>query len=441
MNRRGVLLGGAACLATTQASGFSQEARLALLGGVSRYTPGQAATLARLRTANAAALISNPVDNAELALSPAQSASHDATLTVQANYNNNPSSFTVSSGRKYVQNAGSTNALQVATASPFGDTGNLAAFSTWTPALINSSEQMLFARVSNIVTAQVVEYNLRAVGATSPYQLIVDDRYVLRNGFVATSSFQKFDFGSTATRKLMLEMPANSNFRGLSCSAGGTIGPLTETIIKGVCAGDSVLEALSTGESAIYPWDTFINVSAKQCGINSMMNTAVGGTGYVNNATTRRKIYDQMDNWINQEPAFDVIDFAAGGNDAAGIAQVAANALLCFQRARAAHPNALIRVFGINPEATGPNATTLSLEAAVKAAYQAWGDRFSMFIPISNDPTGSWVTGTGYVGHTTGVGNSDTVTSADGVHPAHVAGQVYLGGKVTTAYRALLAAM
>jgi lysophospholipase L1-like esterase len=423
---------------STDGSGNTATSSDGTFATASTLSSGQLSTLARLQTAAASSLGNNPVDNADMASPPTVtiSGSHDASLTASANPQANPTLFRASAGSKHVRTT--TNGLYIGSSSVYPAASDLSFITSLSPALVNQGEEQRVYTVDFVVTGQVVELNLRVAGATVSYRIIVDDRFVARDGVVATSQFVKMDFGSSATRRITVEVEtATEAFLGVATSAGGSITAPTNLAYKGIFYGDSITESSSSGETNFYIYDGWASTFSKKSGINSVQNAAVGGTGYTNNGSTRSKIGDQMDFSIASS-TFDLVGFAAGFNDYnTSIPTMQSNALAAWQKARAAQPNALILVFGIFGETTGPSANLISAENALLSTFNAWGDPFSKFIPVSTDSSGAWITGTGYVGHTNGSGNSDTYISSDGLHPSRT-GRIYLGGKANAAYRGLL---
>lgn len=409
-------------------------------GGGGGPTAGQLATLATLRAASAAALISNPVDNADMASPPTitQAGTHNAALTVTANFVDTPAKFRISPGNKYGRTT--TKGLYIGTANLSPSTnGNLSGVTSLSPALVNNGENEVCYTIDFVATGQIVELALRVTGDNvMPYRVIVDNHFVARDGIANTGQYVSMDFGSSATRSITVEVQMQS-FLGVAVSAGGSITAPADQTVKAAFTGDSITESISSGETIAYVYDGWASTFSKRNGINSMRNAAVGGTGYWNTfGGSRSKIFDQMDYWISGD-TYDLIGFAGGYNDQNQVANAttAANALACWQRARAAQPNALILVTGIPGERTGPSAALLATENALKAQFDAWADPFSIFLPISTDPEGPWIYGTGYVGSTNGTGNSDTLVSSDGIHPSR-AGRLFIGDKANSAYRAKL---
>lgn len=100
-------------------------------------------------------------------------------------------------------------------------------------------------------------------------------------------------------------------------------------------------------------------------------------------------------------------------------AAIQANALAGLRSARAQYPDTPILVFGCMAGSTGPSTGPLSAtasEQAVQAAVAQAADPLTVFVPVSTDVAGPWVSGTGKIGTTTGIGNADRVVTNDGIH-------------------------
>lgn len=405
----------------------------------------QKATLTRVKATRTAASANNPVDNADYPTPPTlvQSATHNAALTVRANHLANPTAFQLSGGRVYDRTT--TNELFVAGESLLPSTsGNLTAYTSLSPALSSNGEFQNYYSATAMVTGQIVEVQVRTALASTPYRLIVDNQYIGRTaGFDASTSsknYNSWDFGSTATRRITVEVQTANAFVGFSTSAGGSIVNPNDTLLYLAATGDSLTENTSTGDAVLSVWDGWPVIFAKKWGFAVPRITAVGGTGWVNIGTGRTNILGQLATWIN-EKKYDIIFCYGGYNDTgSNLAAIQAAMLPALQAMRAAQPQALIVVGGVWGQATGPSAAVLLTEANVKSVFQTWNDPFSIFLPNSNDPGGSWLTGTGFVGSTTGVGNADTMVSSDGTHWSQ-AGRIYSGGKVSTAMDAAMPAL
>lgn len=404
----------------------------------------QQATLTQLKAALAAAAISNPVDAADYPSPPsfAESASHNAALSVQANVGPQGSQFWNSLGRRYIR--GGTAGLFIGTSNETIGTGNLVTFSGLVPTLVSGDSNYTY-QVGFVTSSQLVELNLRVVTAASPFRLIVNGQFVNRTaGYANVQQFVTLDFGSSASRTIIVETQGGgAPLINVAVSAGQTITAATVTDIRSIVFGDSITEGASNGAAVKYVWDTWFASSAKQLGFTNVQNAAIGGTGYWNQSggatNNRLRIVDAMPQAISAT-TYSVVTFAGGYNDQNQVsnATTAALALQAWRAARLAQPGALIIVMGIPGEATGPSAALIATENALAAQFVAWADPCSIFVPVSTDIGGAWFTGTDYVGHiVTGLGNSGTWVSSDGIHPSQV-GQLGFGAKANTAVRGAL---
>ncbi|WP_294328623.1 hypothetical protein [uncultured Sphingomonas sp.] len=115
-------------------------------------------------------------------------------------------------------------------------------------------------------------------------------------------------------------------------------------------------------------------------------------------------------------------------------AAITAAVLAALREIRRTNPYALIVVLGVEGGATGPSAGIIAAEVAKKAAFDAFADNFSLWIPLSTRAKPVHF-GTGRVGalakdqNPVGItGNSDLYFGPDST-PAHAnaAGEAYLG--------------
>lgn len=406
------------------------------------------ATLTRVKAAATAATASNPVDFADMTSPPTltQSNTHDATLTVQADPANNPTLFRASAGNRYSFDAG--HGLMMGTSSQLPATNtDLSAFvGLTTPALVSGDEQNCYTVDFFVTNATAIEIDIRRfVPDTIPYRIILNNRFLARNGLIGSvGEFAKLSFGSAFTGLVTVEcQQAGSIFQGVSVSAGGTITAPSDTAYNMLSLGDSITEGKSSGDATYYVYDRWSSTAAKQLGMNRLRNAGVGQTGYSNSASgAHSKLVNMLPPLWSDGTKYDIVGIAEGVNDFGQFpdATIAADALAAWKAIRAAQPQALIVVVGIWGEAFGPSATLIATENALAAQFATWNDPCSVFLRSSTDPGGSWFTGTGYIGATNGTGNSDTYISADGLHQSR-AGAIYAGGKVNTTLRAALPAL
>lgn len=292
---------------------------------------------------------------------------------------------------------------------------------------VNDGSQGSCWRLPLLVDAAKVSFRVKPT--TAAFRFLVDGQYVSTAGTntIATSGSDEYislDFGSRALRRVTLEGQQNCAFVGVY--VGSTEKVYAAPAADGptaVLLGDSY----AYGSTAAALGDSFGRVMADWLGIEAMTCSGSGGTGWATGSSAYR--FDQRitNGDLSLGGAPDVICLMASYNDRANsTATITANTLAGLQAARAAHPNALILVFGCFPGATGPSTGITDAENAVFAAVDSFGDAKTAKIPVSTITAGALITGTGKVGTTTGSGNSDIYTDTDGVHPP-TAGHAFIG--------------
>ncbi|WP_422924486.1 SGNH/GDSL hydrolase family protein [Singulisphaera sp. PoT] len=169
---------------------------------------------------------------------------------------------------------------------------------------------------------------------------------------------------------------------------------------------------------------------------------ALGSTGYSKASGALPPASDPVRIADLSAQAYDVYVFALGTNDVNGndntataLPDLQAKALTCFQAARAANPIAPIIVVSPWPRTTFPLQTQADLAAAVQAAFNQFADSNSLYIPIYDDPSGNWMTGTSYQGQ---LNNSNDISFryiwTDRIHPVKT-GHYYYGDRIAQAIR------
>lgn len=127
-------------------------------------------------------------------------------------------------------------------------------------------------------------------------------------------------------------------------------------------------------------------------GCDSVYNNAVGGTGAINNGTTKTTYIERLPDIAAFAP--DVL-FIGGfhndaGNSGAYTSAARQSAVLAYlQEVRAALPNCAIAMVGaqlLQGDSTAAGAATqYQVEVDAKAAFDAFGDKNSLFIPLLTD--------------------------------------------------------
>ncbi len=129
-----------------------------------------------------------------------------------------------------------------------------------------------------------------------------------------------------------------------------------------------------------------------QLGCDAVYNNAVGGTGLINNGTTKTTYLDRLPDLVAFTP--DVVVFGGvqndiGNNGTYNSTTRQAAALAYFQALRAALPNALVVVVGAqalqNQSLTSAAGTLYEAETDIKTAFTTWSDANSLFIPLATD--------------------------------------------------------
>lgn len=236
-----------------------------------------------------------------------------------------------------------------------------------------------------------------------------------------------------ATRRFRVEGDQASGMRGVHVPPSYTVWqPAEPDAIVAAVVGDS--NVAQTGVTK--PNGGFAINLGKLLGWSDVREIGLGGTGWINPGAFGSTFGDatRVADAVAVNPS--VLVVTGSTNDNASTASAITAAVLAgLQAYRAALPKVPIIVGGVQPGASGPSAQVLANEAAVKAAFTAWGDSNSWFVDIANDPQGAWISGTGHQGATSGTGNANVyIGTADTVHPGQL-GHEYLGRRWAAAIR------
>lgn len=234
-------------------------------------------------------------------------------------------------------------------------------------------------------------------------------------------------------RNIRIDFNGGTHFGGINIeSTARTIG--YPTLKKGprcIILGDSFTEG--TGASDVFR--SYVNRLGLHMGWGDTWASGSGGTGYLATpagfnpprVTFRSRVTTDV---INQNP--NIVIIAGGYNDYGTYTpgQVGTEAGLLFDAIINGLPNAEVIVIGPWSSKGGYQSGDSGESDAIKAQAVSRGLYFI-------DPGGeSWITGTGRVGATTGVGNADTYISSDGIHPSD-AGHAYLAARLAGHLRML----
>lgn len=277
--------------------------------------------------------------------------------------------------------------------------------------------------------ADATKIEIRNLKGTSSRGLMieVDGQRVQASSITWDSStstmYTLLTFGSRAIRRIRVEGSEFSGFRAIAVGPTDAIWNPGGDRLTMAMVGNSI--TAMTGASL--PNGGFAKSLGKLLGLADVREIAIGGTGMVNPGTANSTFGDvhRVADVVACAP--DIIVIPASPNDTAYTAgQITAGALATYQAHRAANPDTPIVAGGLFPGSAAAAAGTIKIEAAAKAAFDAWGDPNSFWVPIVSDPDGSWVYGTGRVGATAGNGNADLyVSSADPVHPSQAGHDYY----------------
>jgi lysophospholipase L1-like esterase len=350
----------------------------------------------------------NYPDDASLASGVTLSVSNtlpDGTLYSSTSLKNVPTSFLTTGGKRTFYNT-SEAVFPVASLGPSQTTGNLAG------QLTTNKNWQAWGWEASFQTESSTVYVSADAGTAASYGLLflVNGQYVSKSPLSVSAAglnYYKLDFGGVRSSRTITV---------LGSAQAAIIAAYVDNFSK-IGAPDrspDQITVLSTGDSysegtgaTIAQW-SWTKKLGRMMGWADVRQVAVGGTGYISlGSNAQIKIRDQIDNWpiVNSDlvdaagkmTTVDVVTLAAGYNDRNYGAQIQAEALYDMQKIRAVCPNALIVVFGTWSGLYDNDATMLANEASIKAAFTAWADPHSLFVPVSSDAA-PWQSGVGFLG-------------------------------------------
>ena len=283
--------------------------------------------------------------------------------------------------------------------------------------------------------ADALKVALQIIPSTVPWRFLVDDQYISFAGTVVTGSGNTFvvlDFtgvGDRAYRKITIEGQGGVTMYGVNV---GTTEALYQTeggnILKAVFMGDSYTGGASAniGGNNING-DSFALIMADYLGIRNMYVSGSGATGwFANNSGQGLKLRDRMiPDLINVAP--DIAFVQGGMNDLITWTpdQVQGEVTAFLTQYQAALGSTPLFVFGVNPGTGGPSSLSINMEEGIQDAVEAFNFPTIQFIPVSTDPNGAWISGTGNTGAPSGTGNADLYITGT-THP-NDAGHQFMG--------------
>lgn len=271
-------------------------------------------------------------------------------------------------------------------------------------------------------------------GAYAPVQLVIDGRRWSPGGLLMPGGGENyidiaFPGQERRTRRFRIELGnTQSALHDVRIASTGQVWAPADAPVRAVFIADSILEGSSFG-----PFIAGGSVAQRVAGAlgwGDPWDFSIGGTGYVVAGPGFRTYGERVAEALTRAP--DVWVFMGSGNDAAQApAAITAAALATFRAVRAGS-SAPIIVFGVWPKDGAAGA----VEAAVKAAFDAFADPASAWIPIANDPSGvPWITGPWNNAAHPASSNAGQLIGGDGTHPVD-GGTAYLARRMVRAIRA-----
>ncbi|MFD3777366.1 SGNH/GDSL hydrolase family protein [Streptomyces sp. NPDC058612] len=294
-----------------------------------------------------------------------------------------------------------------------------------------------------------VRVNYQSGGA---YRLWINGRRVtesmqpLGGNTLGSTHLMTIDFGSAAPRTIRIDWH-NVPFGGVYVPPTACLWSSGTRTDRLIVSGDSIDSgsAMNVGGGG----GTWVSRVALALGSNDVWNQALGGTGYISAGTS--PVYATLGDRL----AADVVARApqrlivwAGYNDNAGSqGAISTAAASLYAAIRTGLPACDVYVLGCWAPTGSPGASIQNTDNTIRLAAAAAGYPFISPLTGAIYSTagtlvathGAFITGTGRVGATTGVGNADTCIGSDGIHPTDV-GHALLGRRITAAIRELMPA-
>lgn len=304
-------------------------------------------------------------------------------------------------------------------------------------------------------------------GASRP-QFVVDGRVLeevpspnLGDGTTQRYVVSYAAAGGTKWRSWKITVPAGCAIRGIGVGARDTVEPDVICGLKARVVMDSfaVTTAPQIGFGAT---DTLGERVCRDLGLEYVLDTHEGGTGYLLNGSNSRKnaLYVAQNNDFSALGVDVVLMGGLMSNDVGAgtyaAAEIAAAFAATFKELRRQHPAALICVFSGWYSSAAAQSNMNAADAAMQSAFIALNDPNSAWeSPITGTRVTPlfrsqaslvsaglpWFSGYGYVGAPTGSGNSDIYRGIDnGGHPSPAGKAAWLVPRlVESAERMLLA--
>jgi len=243
----------------------------------------------------------------------------------------------------------------------------------------------------------------------------------------ANSAFwYRLTWGAAKQRRVRV-YTAGADYGGIAVQLTDSINQVGKPGYSILILGDSYTNGTgATNQITSYPVSLgrMLDVELFQCGI--------GGTGYVQPGSGAIFGDSTRINPLGTLKPNEVWFVGSINDSSYTTTQVTTNANAAWAAVKAASPNSIIRVCGVQANSGSMSAANIANNTALKNAALAAG--YSFFDPINE----GWITGTGHVGGTTGTGNADVMVGSDAIHPSQ-AGHDYFARRLRSDYIQALA--
>ena len=272
-------------------------------------------------------------------------------------------------------------------------------------------------------------------GGDRPVQFVIDGRRWSPGGVVMPGislNYIRFTFPGQERRARRFRVEFGSAQMALYdvriAGTGQVWAPARDTI-RAVFISDSIVQGSGLG-----PFIAGGSVAQRVSGAlgwSDPWDFAIGGTGYVNPGAGFLTFGQRVAEALTRSP--DMWVFMGSGNDFGHPpAEITAAALAAFRAIRSGGSTAPVIVLGIWPK----DGSAAQMEPAIKAAFDAFADPASAWVPIAGDASGvPWITGAwNNAGHPAAA-NAPALIGDDANHPIDL-GTAYLARRIVRAIRA-----
>lgn len=222
--------------------------------------------------------------------------------------------------------------------------------------------------------------------------------------------------GAPRPRKYRVWLQSNGYFGGVftSSSRYRVWSAAPANGIKFTADGDSL--TAGANNFPLFGTDLALTQLARLCGVEDACANSVGGTGLI--ATSNGTQYTYAGRRSHTIALAGDVHHIFGCQNDNSQAPAAITAALTehLTALRAALPDQLVIVWGVDPVNSGPSANHIAAENAMASAVTAQNNRLCKFISVSTSTYPPFF-GTGHVGSVQATGNASVYTSNDNLHP------------------------